>query len=185
MAVHVQVEQALLLEVLAALLAGVKHAGVVIEDFVAHEIFTKVKGTFALVALETRQQLAVFVNVFLVGITDIASGEQASAVATLKHQLLIVLGHDVTKKKLLVLKNLRTENFLVISEDSKMISTYSPASLTLVVLEVLTQMIAKRLHALVGFIASPTLNNEVFSVMTHVKAKIVLAAENSSAVITS
>ena len=44
-------------------------------------------------------------------------------------------------------------------------------------------MITQRLHALVSFLASSTLNDKVLPMMCHVKAKVVLASEDFATII--
>jgi hypothetical protein len=113
MTVHVQLQQRFLLEDLAAVLARVNLTGVVVGDLVPHEVLSKVEGFFTFVALEVRANLAVLVDVALVGFANVVSAEHSSAVLAREHQVLVVLGSDVTHQELLVFKHLKVDKSLL------------------------------------------------------------------------
>jgi hypothetical protein len=112
MAILVQVQQTFLFEALAALVAGVNNSRVMIENFVSHQIFAQIKGTFTFVTFKMRSHLAVFVNITLVSFSDVVAAEHSSAKTALNHQLLIMLGCDVPNQELFMFKHLKEDKLL-------------------------------------------------------------------------
>lgn len=161
---HVQVEQTLLLELLLTHFTWVDLSAVVRIDVVLHQITAKVKRLAALSTVEMRQDLTILVNISLVYVTHIASTERARTKSTRQHQLCVVTCRHMAQQQLLMLKHL-------------------PTCVALMMLEMLPQMIAQRLNALVGSLACATLNNEVLPMMRHVQSNVVLRVEHFAALI--